>query len=62
MMRNDAIVEAIWTPGQEFAARHDNDIRRLCDTLRQSEITSRRKVVRREPKRLSRTNTPGRRT
>lgn len=53
MMRNDPIVEEMRTYGQEFATRHGNDIRRICDTLRQSEIASRRKVVRREPKRPS---------
>ena len=53
-MRNDPIVEEVRTYGQEFAARHGNDIRRICDALRQSEIASRRKVVRRGPKRLKR--------
>lgn len=61
-MRNDEIVEEMRTYGQEFAAGHGNDIQRLCDTSRQSEIASRRKVVRRGPKRLSRTNIRGRRT
>ena len=54
MMRNDPIVEEVRMYGQEFAARHGNDIRRICDALRQSEIASRRKVVRRGPKRLKR--------
>ena len=62
MMSNDPIVEEMRMYGQEFAASHGNDIRRICDTLRQSEIASRRKVVRRGPKRLSRTNIRGRRT
>ena len=52
MMHNDPIVEEMRTYGQEFAARHGNDIRRICDALRQSEMASRRKVVRREPKPL----------
>ena len=51
---NDPIVEEMRTYGQEFAARYDNDIRRICDALRQSEIASRRKVVRRGPKHLKR--------
>ena len=51
-MRNDPIVEEMRTYGHEFAARHGNDIRRVCDALRQSEIASRRKIVRRGPKRL----------
>ena len=54
MMRNDPIVEEMRMYGQEFAARHGNDIRRICDALRQSGITSRRKIVRRGPKRLKR--------
>ena len=62
ILKNDPIVEEMRTYGQKFAAKHGNDIGRICDALRQSEIASRRKVVRREPKRLSRTNIPGRRT
>ena len=58
MMGNDPIVEEMQMYGQEFAARHGNDIRRIYGTLRQSEIASRRKVVRREPKRLSRNEYP----
>ena len=42
---------------QKFAARHGNDIRLICDALRQSEIASRRKIVRRGPKRLRRVAT-----
>ena len=61
-MRDDPIVEEMRTYGQEFAAKHGNDIQRICDTLRQSEIASRRKVVCRGSKRLSRTNIRGRRT
>ena len=53
-LTNDPIVEEMRTYGQEFAARHGNDIRRICDALRQSEIASRRKAVRRGPKRLKR--------
>ena len=54
MMRNDSIVEEMRTYGQEFAARHGNDLRRVCDALKQSQIASRRKVVRRGPKHLKR--------
>ena len=53
-MRNDPIVEEMRMYGQKFAAKHGNDIQRICDALRQSEIVSRRRVVRREPKRLKR--------
>ena len=62
MMYNDPIVEEMRTYGQEFAAKHGNDIQRICDALRQSEIASCRKIVHREPKRLSRANIPERRT
>lgn len=54
ILTNDPIVEEMRTYGQEFAARNGNDIRRICDVLRQSEIASRRKVVRRGPQRLKR--------
>ena len=40
--------------GQEFAAKHGNDLRRICEALRELEVVSGRKIVRREPKRLER--------
>lgn len=61
ILKNDPIVEEMRTYGQEFAAEHGNDIRRICDALGQSEIAARRKVVRHGPKRLKRVNIPGRR-
>ena len=54
MMRSDPIVEEIRAYGREFAAKHGNDIRRICEALRELETVSGRKVVRREPKRLER--------
>ena len=54
MMRSDSIVKEMRTHGQEFAAKHGNDIRRICEALRELETVSGRKVVRREPKRLER--------
>ena len=54
MMRNDPIVEEMRTHGREFAAKHGNDIPRMCEALRELERVSERKVVRREPKRLER--------
>ena len=53
-MRNDPIVEEMRAHGREFAAKHDNDLRRICEALRELEALSGRKVVRREPKRLER--------
>ena len=53
-MHNDPIVEEVRMYGQKFAAKYGNDIQRICDALRQSEIASRRKIVHREPKRLKR--------
>ena len=54
MMRSDSIVEEMRAHGREFAARHGNDIRRICEALRELETVSGRKVVRREPRRLER--------
>ena len=54
MMHSDPIVEEMRRHGQEFAAKHGNDIRRICKALRDLEAVSGRKVVRREPKRLER--------
>ena len=54
-MRSDPIVEEMRTHGREFVAKHGNDIRRICEALRELEIMSGRKVVHREPKRLERT-------
>ena len=48
----DPIVEEMRMYGREFAARHGNDVRCICDALRQPEIASRRKIVRRGPKGL----------
>ena len=53
-MRSDPIVEEMRTHGREFAAKHGNDIRRICEALRELETMSGRKVVHREPKRLER--------
>ena len=53
-MRSDPIVEEMRAHGQEFAAKHGNDLRRICEALRELEVVSGRKVVRREPKRLER--------
>ena len=54
MMCRDPIVEEMRAHGREFAARHGNDIRRICEALRELETVSGRKIVRREPKRLER--------
>ena len=54
MMRSDSIVEEMRAHGREFAAKHGNDIRRICEALRELETVSGRKVVLREPKRLER--------
>ena len=54
MMRSDPIVEEMRAHGREFAAKHGNDIRRMCEALRELETVSGRKIVRREPKRLER--------
>ena len=55
MMRNDPIVEEMRAHGREFAAKHGNDLQRICEALRELETTtSGRKVVRREPKGLDR--------
>ena len=53
-MRNDPLVEEMREHGREFAAKHGNDIGRMCEALRKLEATSGRKVVRRVPKRLPR--------
>lgn len=53
-MRNDPIVEEMRAHGEEFAAKHDNDLRRICEALRELEVASGRRVVRREPKHLER--------
>ena len=54
MMRNDPIVEEMRAHGREFAVRHGNDLRGICEALRELETVSVRKVVDREPKRLER--------
>ena len=53
-MRDDPIVEEMRMHGREFAARHGNDLRRICKALRELETVSGRRVVHREPKRLER--------
>ena len=53
-MHNDPIVEEMRRHGREFAAKHGNDIRRICEALRELEAVSGGSVVRREPKRLER--------
>ena len=54
MMRSDPIVEEMRAHGREFAAKHGNDMRRICKALRELEAVSGRRVVRREPRRLER--------
>ena len=54
MMHDGPIVEEMRAHGREFAARNENDIRRMCETLRELETVSGLHVVRREPKRLER--------
>ena len=54
MMRNDPIVEEMRAHGRKFAAMHGNDIRRMCEALRELEAVYGFKVVRREPKCLER--------
>ena len=54
MMRSDPIVEEMRAHGREFAAKRGNDIRRMCEALRESENVSGRKVVHREQKRPER--------
>ena len=53
-MHNDPIVEEMRRHGREFAAKHGNDVRRICEALRELEAVSGGSVVRREPKRLER--------
>ena len=53
-MHNDPIAEEMRAHGQEFVAKHDNDLRRICEALRELGALSGREVVRREPKRLER--------
>ena len=53
-MRSDPIVEEMRAYGQEFVAKHHHDLRRICEALRELDVVSGRKVVRREPKRLER--------
>jgi len=53
-MCHDPIVEEMRAHGREFAAKHGNDLRRICEALRELETVSGRKVVHREPKRLER--------
>ena len=43
MMRSDSIVEEMRTHGREFAAKHGNDIRRICEALRELETVSGRR-------------------
>ena len=54
MMRSDPVVEEMRAHGREFAAKHGNDLPRICEALRVLETVSDRKVVRREAKRLER--------
>ena len=53
-MRNDPIVEEMRAYGHEFAAKYDNDLRRICEALGELEVVSGRKLVQRKPKRLER--------
>ena len=53
-MRSDPIVEEMRAHGREFAAKHGNDIRRMCEALRELESVSGREVVHRKPKCLER--------
>ena len=54
MRRDDPIVEEMRAYGREFAAKHGNDIRRMCGALRELEKVTGRKVVHREGKRPER--------
>ena len=54
VMRNDPIVEEMRMRGREFSAKHGDDIRRICEALRELEVMFGRKVVHREPKGLER--------
>jgi len=51
-MRNDPLVEEMREHGREFAAKHGNDIGRMCEALRKLKSTSGRKIVHLGPKRL----------
>ncbi len=53
-MGTDPLVEEMRANEQEFAAKHGNDIERMCKVLKSLQATSGRKVVERNPKRLQR--------
>ena len=43
MMRSDPIVEKMWTHGRKFAVHnHGNDLRSICEALRELEAVSSR--------------------
>lgn len=53
-MREDPIVEEMRSNGRAFAARHDNDLARICQALRETDKTAGRRTVNRAPKPLKR--------
>ena len=53
-METDPLVEEMRANGRKFAAKHGNDIGRMCKALKKLEALSGRAVVDRDPKRLQR--------
>ena len=51
--QNDPIVEEMRANGRAFAAKHDNNISRMCKALRENQQKSGRKVISRQPKRIA---------
>lgn len=51
-MIEDPIVEEIRRIRREHAARHGNDLKRICNALREQESRSKRKLVNRGPRML----------
>ena len=49
---NDLVVEEMRKYGIQFAARHDNNISKMCTALRAKETEFQHKVVNREPHRI----------
>lgn len=54
MMRSDPIVGEMRAHAPEIAAKHGNDLRCMCDALRDPETVYGCQVVHREPRRLER--------
>jgi hypothetical protein len=53
MKTHDPILEELWKARDEHARRFGYDLKRICADLRRIERQSGRRVVRRNPKRLS---------